>query len=107
MKVSGRSENSIDGVKYFEHLLQDGGKFNAQEILIPKKLILVKSVTVPQDLGKVTVHQDLSHYTKPGTHDLNGSEIIQVHEQEEHWVVSLKQGRKRLRETTEECLIVT
>ena len=51
VSVSGRhGRNSIDGVKYFERVLQDGGKYGAHEVLIPKKLILVRRVSVHPDL---------------------------------------------------------
>ena len=104
VKVHGRVENSIDGVKYFHLLLQDGKKYCAQEVLVPKKCVLIDHVTVHQDLESVPVHQDLSAHTKPSVCDLNGSELIEVSEADEHWVVRLKQGRKRSRDTAQGCI---
>ena len=104
--VHGRGTNSIDGVKYFEQLLLDGRKYGAHEVLVPKTLIIIKSVTLHQNIGKTLVHQDLSRYTRPGTRALNGSEIIEVTERGKYWVITLRKGRKRPRESTEECIVV-
>ena len=107
VSVSGRhGRNSIDGVKYFERVLQDGRKYGAHEVLIPKKLILIRRVSVHPDLEKITLHEDLSKYTKPGTRELNGSEVLQVNERGEYWVVTTRGGRKRTRDTAEGCVVI-
>ena len=101
VRVHGRGEHSIDGVKYFEQLLQDGKLYGVEEVLVPKQCILVH-----KDLQEAIVHRDLSQYTRPGIRDLNGSELLQVHERDQNWVVRLKPGRKRSRNDAEECLHV-
>ena len=78
----------MDGVKHFAVILQDASKYSTEEILVPKKCILIGSE-----------HHDLSPFTKPSIRDFNGVELLQVAESDEHWVLSLKQGRKRSSET--------
>ena len=92
VRVHGRGEHSIDGVKYFEQLLQDGKLYGVEEVNVPKQCILIEKARVYKDAQEVIVHRDhrdLSQYTRPGTRDLNGSELLQVHEHGQNWHISL------------------
>ena len=44
------------------------------------------------------LHEDFSAFTKPRTCCHNGHEVIKVTEQDENWVVTLKEGGKRPRD---------
>ena len=62
MRVHGRGEHSIDGVKYFEQLLQDGKLYSVEEVNVPKQCILIEKARVYKDDQEVIVHRDYVLY---------------------------------------------
>ena len=69
-------------------------------VLVPKQCVLIDIFH-----GNV-IHENFSASTKPKICDRKGKKVIEVSERDENWVVTLTEGKKRLREENSEDVVV-
>lgn len=100
VNVSGRlsTDSAIDGVDYLATILEDAKNYEVEEILIPKKVVMVG-----------LLHEDLSAFTRPNTVDRSGRQRFKVSERDGFWIVSNMietQKRARLYSVEQETVII-